>query len=110
MNNNQFEHGFSGFGEPVFNDADKNGSDANSFEKFFEEEVIDKVQKKVLFKKEEYVNNADIRENKLNKLFREGVRKPGEHERHVRRMIKSFNNSTLYAVQQLVMEYYENWL
>ena len=72
--------------------------------------MIDKVQKKVLFKKEEYVNNADIRGNKLNKLFREGVRKRGEHERHVRRIIKSFNNSTLYAVQQLVMEYYKNWL
>ena len=72
--------------------------------------MIDKVQKKVLFKKEEYVNNADIRGNKLNKLFREGVRKRGEHERHGRRIIKSFNNSTLYAVQQLVMEYHKNWL
>ena len=110
MYNNQFEHGFSGFGERVFNDADKIGSDANSFEKLFEGEVIDKVQKKVLFKKEEYVNNADIRGNKLNKLFREGVRKRGEHERHGRRIIKSFNNSTLYAVQQLVMEYHKNWL
>ena len=108
LNNNQFEHGFSGFEEPVFNDADKIGSDANSSEKLFEGEVIDKVQKKVLFKKEEYVNNVDIRGNKLNKLFREGVRKRGEHERHVHRMMKSFNNSTLYAVQQLVMKYYKN--
>ena len=35
---------------------------------------MDTIQKKSLFDKEEYVNNADIRENQLNNLFREGIR------------------------------------
>ena len=110
LNDNQVEHGFTGFGDFVFPYVDKIGSDTISFEKLYEGKVIDNVQKKVIFKKEEYVNNADNRGNKLNKLFREGTRKRAEHEKYVRRIVESFNNSTIYAVRQLVIEYYKNWL
>ena len=60
----------------------------NPFEKLYKGKVMDTIQKKNLFDKEGYVNNADIRENQLNNLFREGIRKRGEHERYIRSILE----------------------
>ena len=109
-NDNQTTFDYSSFNDSVLNVVDKIGRDANPFDKFYKGKVIDKVQKKILFEKGEYVNNSDIRGNKLNVLLREGMKKRGEHEKSVRAIVESFNKNTIKLVRQLITEYHKNRL
>ena len=109
-NDNQATFGYSSFNDSVLNVVDKIGRDANPFDKFYKRKVIDTVQNRILFEKGEYVKNSDIRRNKLNILFREGMKKRGEHEKRVRAIMESFNKNTIKFVRQIITEYHKKQL
>ena len=89
--------------DPALDIADKIGGNSNDFQKIFIGTVIDRVQNKVLFEKDTYVDLKDIRGNKLNKLIKEGNEKRGDHERDIRSFMDGFNNNSTKIVCGLLL-------
>ena len=95
--------------DPALDIADKIGGNSNDFQKIFIGTVIDRVQNKVLFEKDTYVDLKDIRGNKLNKLIKEGNEKRGDHERDIRSFMDGFNNNSTKIVRGLIVAYHKNF-
>ena len=95
--------------DPALDIADKIGGNSNDFQKIFKGTVIDRVQNKVLFEKDTYVDLKDIRGNKLNKLIKEGSEKRGDHERDIRSFMDGFNNNSTKIVRGLIVAYHKNF-
>ena len=89
--------------DPALDIADKIGGNSNDFQKICKGTVIDRVQNKVLFEKDTYVDLKDIRGNKLNKLIKEGNEKRGDHERDIRSFMDGFNNNSTKIVCGLLL-------